>query len=128
MGVRLAQAIFDLPEQNNLFLVYSLCAQSIDQLMDWFTHSLVSRCMEHMFCSHQVGYKVKRKLMYTVSGQLKDLATNKYGSHVLEKAWTVMDLKQKVRKQKANLNHTCYSILDCSSRGVVSTSVGARGE
>jgi nucleolar protein 9 len=96
IGSQLIQKFLQFPENCNVFLVSSLFAQTIEELLEMARDPAASRALEAFFTSPAVGEKVKRKVLRSLEGRFVDLAQNKYACHLVDRCWSVADIKQKV--------------------------------
>ncbi|KAI8589602.1 armadillo-type protein [Geranomyces variabilis] len=97
-GSLLLQHLLQFDEENNKVVIDSFMALTPDESQLWAVDAVASRVIEQFLLSNSVSIKAKRKAVRGWLGRFSAIATERFGSHVVDKAWAVADiaLKEKI--------------------------------
>ncbi|KAH6572523.1 hypothetical protein BASA50_005081 [Batrachochytrium salamandrivorans] len=70
----------------------SLLSVNSEDMQKWIADPISSRVLEALLSSTAASIKTKRRLIRMFFGRFVDLATDKYGSHFVDKCWAVASL------------------------------------
>lgn len=66
-----------------------------DVTLRWCYTPMGSRAYEAIIASNEVNEKIKKKILRNLMGNFASLAKDKFGSHIVEKCWSVATIEQK---------------------------------
>ncbi|KAJ3175941.1 Nucleolar protein 9 [Geranomyces variabilis] len=97
-GSLLLQQLLLFDEEHNKVVIDSFMALTPDESQLWTVDAVASRVIEQFLLSNAVSIKAKRKVVRGLLGRFSSIATERFGSHVVDKAWAVADiaLKEKI--------------------------------
>jgi nucleolar protein 9 len=94
-GSRLIQELFRFPSTSIAFLVGSILTIPTEDLVDLICHPIASYAMEAFMESTSIDLFLKRRILHTLKTHYHHLAADKFGSHLIDRAWTFADVKMK---------------------------------
>ncbi|KAJ2367132.1 Nucleolar protein 9 [Coemansia sp. RSA 2610] len=94
-GSLIIQSILQLPGDGYEPVMESFFAQDPDSIYTWCKDPSGSRIIEAIVVSDQLPLNTKRRVLEQYANKYADLATNKYGSHIVDACWKVADMPYK---------------------------------
>ncbi|KAJ3145160.1 Nucleolar protein 9 [Geranomyces michiganensis] len=97
-GSLLLQHLLQFEEEHNKVVIDSFMALTLEESQLWAADAVASRVLEQFLVASTVSTKAKRKVIRGWLGRFSIIASDKFGSHVVDKAWAVADisLKEKI--------------------------------
>ncbi|KAJ9051840.1 Nucleolar protein 9 [Entomophthora muscae] len=94
-GSFLLQALLSFPEPHNAIVANSLLGQPCDVLLGLAKDQVACHVLDKFLLSSTISIKAKRKLYRAFEGSLHILATDKFGSRILDNLWAIADINTK---------------------------------
>jgi nucleolar protein 9 len=96
VGVQIMQSLLHFTPTNNTPLLNSFLSQPRAETAEWTKHPSASRAFEAFLTEPHVSDKIKKKIMRNLEGEFVAMAKDKYAGHIVDKCWSIADIKQKV--------------------------------
>eukprot|EP00842_Homolaphlyctis_polyrhiza_P003417 jgi/Hompol1/4076/HPOL_006907-RA len=94
-GSLVLQYIMQFQPEHAKACLDSILAIEPAELFKWATDPAMSRVLEALLSSSTVPLKSKRKLIKVFKTKFADLASDKFGSHVIEKCWAIATMQNR---------------------------------
>ncbi|CAO3620810.1 unnamed protein product [Cunninghamella echinulata] len=94
-GSLILQGIMKMPQEQNSVIINSFLSMNPDVTLRWCYTPMGSRAYEAIIASNEVNEKIKKKVLRNLMGNFASLAKDKFGSHIVEKCWSVATIEQK---------------------------------
>ena len=91
----MVQHLLNFDENNSKIFSDCVISQPDTTLNLWATDPIASRILETVLTSESVHQKTKRKLVKLFSGKFSLLASDKYGSHFVDKCFANSTIQEK---------------------------------
>ncbi|CAO3588938.1 unnamed protein product [Absidia cylindrospora] len=104
-GSLILQGIMKMPEEQNSIVVNSYLSMKLSTSLRWCYTPMGSRVVEAIVSSPQVNAKIKKKILRNLQGDYVSLAKDKFGSHIVEKCWSVADIETKEKIARELVKH-----------------------
>ena len=95
IGCQLVRALANMDAEYNQHIVMSLSRRSSEELLAMACHKNGSFALQALFTSSAVGSKRKANLISKLEGGFVRLASNSFGSHIVDAAWSAATIKAK---------------------------------
>ncbi|KAI8905769.1 armadillo-type protein [Powellomyces hirtus] len=97
-GSLMLQHLLSFEEEHNKIIIDSFMALTPEESRGWASDAVASRVIEQFLLAPAVSTKAKRKVIRGWLGSFSAIASDKFGSHVVDKCWAVADigLKEKI--------------------------------
>ncbi|KAJ3215848.1 Nucleolar protein 9 [Dinochytrium kinnereticum] len=103
-GALIIESLMSFGEDLNSVILNSFLTIESSELLTWMRDPIASRVFETFVESQHVSLKAKRKILSNLLGRFSEMASDRYGSHIVDKCWAAADITMKEKIATELLN------------------------